>query len=229
MENITPRICDDCGTEVTGKYRRRRCEACYRRVLRREKGMLSRTKTLPENIWQSQRPELYEKVFGNTTPGPDGCIIYTGHTGTRGYRRIYVGGGRHSGVHRVAYELLVGPIPGGMTVDHVCHNRSATCPGGASCVHRRCVNPRHLEAVTAEENTRRAAVRPTSRMGWKGAPRGSRKRRDFCQKGHEMTPENTVWEKRPATPDGRIPQCRQCRRNYQAAYQERKRQGASIP
>jgi hypothetical protein len=44
--------------------------------------------------------------------------------------------------HRFAYELLVGPIPEGLVIDHLCRNR-------------RCVNPAHLEPVTAEENWRR--------------------------------------------------------------------------
>lgn len=45
-------------------------------------------------------------------------------------------------VHRLAYEELVGPIPGGLDLDHLCRN---TC----------CCNPGHLEPVTRAENTRR--------------------------------------------------------------------------
>jgi hypothetical protein len=45
--------------------------------------------------------------------------------------------------HRISYELCVGPIPEGMTVDHTCRNHC-------------CVNPEHLELVTSKENTRRA-------------------------------------------------------------------------
>lgn len=46
------------------------------------------------------------------------------------------------GAHRWAYEHLVGPIPEGLHIDHLCRNRQ-------------CVNPDHLEPVTLEENTRR--------------------------------------------------------------------------
>ena len=44
--------------------------------------------------------------------------------------------------HRVAYRLLVGPIPEGLTIDHTCRNKT-------------CVNPDHLEAVTTQVNTAR--------------------------------------------------------------------------
>lgn len=44
--------------------------------------------------------------------------------------------------HRVAYELVIGDIPEGMVLDHLCRNRT-------------CVNPAHLEPVTQEENVRR--------------------------------------------------------------------------
>lgn len=47
--------------------------------------------------------------------------------------------------HRWAYEKLVGPIPEGLTIDHLCRNRG-------------CVNPSHMEPVTASENARRATA-----------------------------------------------------------------------
>jgi hypothetical protein len=50
--------------------------------------------------------------------------------------------GKKVTAHRVAYMLAVGPIPGGLHVDHGCRR-----PG--------CCNPAHLEAVTSRENTMR--------------------------------------------------------------------------
>lgn len=44
--------------------------------------------------------------------------------------------------HRFVYEIVVGPIPHGYCIDHLCMNR-------------RCCNPQHLEAVTVAENNRR--------------------------------------------------------------------------
>ena len=45
--------------------------------------------------------------------------------------------------HRVVYREVVGKIPEGMTIDHLCRNRS-------------CVNPSHLETVSLAENVRRS-------------------------------------------------------------------------
>lgn len=47
--------------------------------------------------------------------------------------------------HRISYETFVGPIPEGLQIDHLCRNRS-------------CINPDHLEPVTAKENIRRSRV-----------------------------------------------------------------------
>ncbi len=76
--------------------------------------------------------------------GPGGCWLWTAST-REGYG--YFGLGRRDegmvDAHRFAYELLVGPIPAGLEIDHLCRVR-------------RCVNPPHLEAVTSAENKRRA-------------------------------------------------------------------------
>ncbi len=50
---------------------------------------------------------------------------------------------------------IKGKIPNGYNIDHLCHNVDKTCMGGNLCKHRRCVNPEHLEAVTAKVNVRR--------------------------------------------------------------------------
>lgn len=52
-------------------------------------------------------------------------------------------------VYRLTYELLVGPIPDGLTLDHLCKNKG-------------CVNPGHLEAVSPEENSKRFLEAPFS-------------------------------------------------------------------
>lgn len=74
-----------------------------------------------------------------------GCWYWRGAVAGR-YGRFWVGSTRSDGrllqAHRFAYELLIGPIPPELTIDHLCLNKL-------------CVNPDHMEPVTGAENTRR--------------------------------------------------------------------------
>lgn len=56
-----------------------------------------------------------------------------------------------------------GSIPLGSEVDHRCHTLDVRCTGGY-CLHRRCVNPGHLEIVSHAENGRRRIMRVRVRM-----------------------------------------------------------------
>ncbi len=76
--------------------------------------------------------------------GPDECWLWI-TTSTSAYGTFRLDSGRYVVAHRFAYELLVGPIPDGLTLDHLCRKT-------------RCVNPAHLEPVTHSENSRRSAV-----------------------------------------------------------------------
>lgn len=82
---------------------------------------------------------------------PDECWPWMGGVNSKGYGRwtSYSNGKRTYQAHRVAYELVVGPIPEGYEIDHV---------KARGCVLRACCNPAHLEAVTHRENTLRAAA-----------------------------------------------------------------------
>ncbi len=54
---------------------------------------------------------------------------------------------RSQRAHRIAWALLVGPIPDGLTLDHLCRNR-------------KCVNPTHLEPVAERVNILRGFSPP---------------------------------------------------------------------
>lgn len=69
--------------------------------------------------------------------------------------------------HRYCYELLVGPIPEGMDLDHTCRNRA-------------CVNPHHLEPVTRSENLKRGIA--------------ARSPEGLCPRGHKKIPVPTHWK-----------------------------------
>lgn len=95
-----------------------------------------------------------------------GCWVWKYRTDRDGYGRIAVRQGVREEAHRTAFETFVGPIPDGLQLDHLCHNTDADCPGGRRCGHRRCVNPAHLEPVTALTNSQRRDRRTALRGHW---------------------------------------------------------------
>lgn len=131
-----------------------------------------------------------------------GCWLWQGRIDKYGYARI---GDGHIG-HRYAYKAFVGPIPEGLDVDHVCHMAASACAPGASCPHRRCVNPQHLEPVTRAENNRRRWVAAKKSGIWSNGHAGRRdgQKKSACIHGHEFTPANT----RMRSDGGRA--CRTC-------------------
>ena len=96
--------------------------------------------------------QRFRKWVGEAKAG--GCWPWRGTIADNGYGRLSLG---YSSVpaHRFSYELHVGTVPEGHVLDHLCHTRDASCPGGSTCPHRRCVNPVHLEPVPHPENCRR--------------------------------------------------------------------------
>ena len=109
---------------------------------------------------------------------PHGCWIWQATTTPNGYGQFRVDG-RMVYAHRFAYELLVGPIPEGLELDHLCRVRN-------------CVNPAHMEPVTHAENMRRGAhalkthcprEHPYAGGNLYVAPDGKRRCR-ACQRGH---------------------------------------------
>ena len=100
--------------------------------------------------------------------GPEDCWPWKGAKNA-GYGVLWVSASiRAARAHRVAYQLEVGPVPSGMTLDHLCRNRG-------------CVNPRHLDPCSFGENARRSPLAPYNvKAAW-----------THCAKGHEFTVANT--------------------------------------
>ena len=100
------------------------------------------------------------------------CWLWLGKKDKDGYGQMTVGGGpaRDQRVHRVTYQLWVGPLVAGLEPDHLCRVRS-------------CCNPDHLEAITIRENILRGEG--TAAMN---------ARKTHCQNGHQFTDDNVyVW------------------------------------
>jgi len=112
--------------------------------------------------------------------GDKGCWDWTGSHNPKGYGSFNVNKG-HRPAHRLAYEIMRGPIPEGLTLDHLCRNRG-------------CVNPAHLEPVTNRENVLRG-IGPTAKAA----------RATHCPSGHPYDEANTY-----VSPSTGWRRCRTC-------------------
>lgn len=88
---------------------------------------------MPRGVYTRRPRPLLDRFVEKVELAPDGCWNWLGAK-VHGYGKIGAGGRGNGTIvaHRVAYEWLVGPIPDGLQLDHLCRNRS-------------CVNPSHLE------------------------------------------------------------------------------------
>lgn len=140
-----------------------------------------------------KRTPLADRFWPKVVRDPDtGCWEWTGAT-ARGYGQIWSAGQRVY-AHRLAYELLVGPIPEGLELDHLCRNRP-------------CVNPRHLEPVTHRVNTLRG-VSPSAKAATQ----------THCVHGHPFDEANTY-----RLSDG-ARRCRRCHARHRRQTRTRARE-----
>lgn len=96
----------------------------------------------------------------------DTCWLWTASVTAAGYAQLSINNRPHLG-HRLAYEWLVGPIPPGTELDHLCRTPA-------------CVRPEHLEPVPHVVNVLRGQ-----------SPMAINARKTHCVHGHEFTPANT--------------------------------------
>jgi hypothetical protein len=108
------------------------------------------------------RARFWDKVYKHE----NGCWIWTASHNRGGYGQFYVDG-KMLRAHRVAYELVAGPIPIGLDLDHLCRVRN-------------CVNPDHLEPTTRKENVHRGI-----------GPAAMKAKQKYCKNGHLFDEKNT--------------------------------------
>ena len=153
---MADRICSVEGCSAD-HYARDLCKRHYTRA--RKRGEITTTKYGLTPL---------ERIMRDHVVNDDGCWIWTGSRNALGYGRVHFGAsGRLKFAHRLAYELLVGPIPDGLVLDHLCRQPS-------------CINPAHLEPVTDRVNILR---------GEGFAARAARQ--THCPSGHPYDDENT--------------------------------------
>lgn len=120
-----------------------------------------------------------------------GCWIWVASCHPDGYGKVYYDK-KTCYAHRVVYALLRHPIQENLQIDHLCRVRC-------------CVNPNHLEPVTAEVNRLR---------GYSMSVLNSRK--TSCSQGHPLFGENLI-----VLPKER--KCRACTRKYKQTYSLKKK------
>lgn len=141
--------------------------------------------------WWKRRNDIPVTSWNGTA-----CILWGGTIKSNGYGRLSSHGKVYS-AHRFVYEKTRGPIPDGLTLDHLCRNKL-------------CVNPDHLEPVTLRVNILRS-----NGFAAKNAAKS------HCAHGHELSGRNLILRAR----NGRTERnCRKCGLDVMARERARKKQ-----
>lgn len=119
-------------------YARGFCKTCF--------VILFRQGVLEEMALPSRNGSFEDRLLkGYTVDVRSGCWLWLGKPrprdgyGSIGLPRVPGKSARKALAHKAMYEWLVGPVPAGLVLDHLCRNRM-------------CVNPKHLEPVTDAVN-----------------------------------------------------------------------------
>jgi hypothetical protein len=146
--------CEVDGCPRDAKRRKRWCQPHYQRG--RDEGWIEPFKYPPE------ADRFWAKVNKTET-----CWLWTAARDRKGYGHFGLTSRKTVLAHRYAYQALVGEIPQGLELDHLCRNPP-------------CINPAHLEPVTSRIN----ALRGFGQGGLNA-------RKTHCPQGHEYDTENT--------------------------------------
>lgn len=168
---------------------------------------------LPDFLYNYHVANL-ESIHARCVRTEEGCLLWLGAISPdTGYSRIGHEGGTLLG-HRLVFALACRELEPGEHVDHTCHSESPQCSGTKVCLHRRCLEPAHLEAVSQAENNRRARARVV-----KVATRRTNAESGLCRNElHPWVPENIGTRQ---TKRGVQEFCRPCHREVQRAYERR--------
>jgi hypothetical protein len=154
----------------------------------------------PNRLWPwAYRTNGPDRFLSLVERDASGCWVWTGALNKQGYGRFSVGNGpgsTQSLAYRIAYIWLVGPVPEGLQLDHLCRVPA-------------CVNPEHLEPVTPSVNVRRG-IGPAAHNAVKMR----------CKRGHPFEGDNVIDISARGRP-GR--KCKACVRLHTRWYNEKLR------
>lgn len=122
----------------------------------------------PEDLFQRRGSGGYFPPLADYIDASGDCWEWTGAMTRKGYGIAYFDGSQTM-AHRAIWETLVGPIPDGLQIDHLCRNKG-------------CVNPDHLEPVTGAVNLERG-------INWN-------RQKTHCPHGHPYSGSNLKWDRR---------------------------------
>lgn len=137
------------------------CPICQKSFQRKPSALVNDTPCCSNKCARYFHQKPLETRFWEKVQKTDSCWLWTGSLVTSGYGQINISH-RNVPAHRWSYEQLVGPIPDGLELDHL-------------CMIKNCVNPTHLEPVPHQENTKRSKAAH---------------RKEVCKRGHSLSPDN---------------------------------------
>lgn len=147
----------------------------------------------PRRFVAGHKGSACDRFFQSFREVENDCWEWTNSSVDRGGYGRFAAWGKEHLAHRFSYEMFIGPIPAGLTLDHLCRNRA-------------CVNPGHLEPVTNRENVLRGQSIVAEQA-----------RKSHCKRGHSLSGANLYVDPK----GGR--QCRRCTRKRIAEWKRKAR------